>query len=106
MSSDEELVAFNPDDADLILSQLEGVGGESIAPTQRPRRGDKFAKTVAAIAADATGNCYLRIPTDTGWTDSAASVLVWNESGAAIPAGKKVILFTIDGRWCVFDVCP
>lgn len=105
MSSDE-LVAFNPPDADLILDQLQGAGGESIAPTQRPRRGDKFATTVAAIAADATGNCYLRIPTDTGWTDSAASVPVFNESGAAIPAGKKVILFTIDGRWCVFDVCP
>lgn len=105
-SESKELVAFNRPDADQLLSGLEGAGGESIAAIPRPRRGDKFGWTIDPIEADATGYLYLRVPTETGWENSTLEVLVFNESGADIPANKKVILFTIDGRWCVFDVCP
>ena len=105
-SKSEELVAFNPTDADLLLGGLEGAGGESIAAIPRPRRGDKFGWSIAAIPEGASGYVLLRIPTETGWTNSTVQVLAFNESGAEIPADKKVLLMTIDGRWVVFDVCP
>ncbi len=106
MAAKAELVAFNPADADLILSNTQGAGGESIMPSARVHRDAKWATTVSSIAANATGYVYMRKPTNTGWTNTTSQVLVFNESGAAIAAGRKVILFTIDGRWCVFDVCP
>lgn len=106
MATEAELVAFNPTDADLVLSKLMGAGGESVMPTARVHRDAKWATTVSSIAANATGYVYIRKPTNTGWTDTTSQVLVFNESGAVIAAGRKVILFSIDGRWCVFDVCP
>ena len=106
MATEAELVAFNPADADLILSKMQGAGGESIMAAARVHRDAKWATTVSSIAANATGYVYMRKPTNTGWTDTTSQVLGFNESGLAIPASKKVILFTIDGRWCVFDVCP
>ncbi len=105
-SKSEELVAFNPTDADLLLGGLEGAGGESIAAIPRPRRGDKFGWTIDPIDEGDTGYVLLRVPTATGWTNSTVQVLAFNESGADIAGDKKVLLMTIDGRWCVFDICP
>jgi hypothetical protein len=102
-----KLVAFNRVDADALLDLLEGAGGQSIArSTSLRRRGVRWGRTAVAVPANSAGNAqvYLQDPTATGWSDGALLTDVWTR-GSAIAINKQVILITIDGRWCAFEVC-
>jgi hypothetical protein len=102
-TENEELIAFNAADADALLSMI-GTAGQSISTTNRPPpRGLKWAMTKSTgLMANSKGNVFLRNPTSTGWTNGP-EVEAWNE-GAAIPANKRCLLISIDGRYCAFQV--
>lgn len=61
--------------------------------------------TDTTIASDSTGEVKIDDPVVGGmWTTTAKRQFVYNR-GPAITSGKRVILFPMDDRWCVVEVC-
>lgn len=100
------IVGFSPEDANLLLGLIEASGGQQILhrdPRRRPTI--KWGQTTeAGIAANSVNPVHMQAPTPTGWAN-AVQIEAWNR-GSAIAPNTLSLLIPIDGRWCVFEVCP
>jgi hypothetical protein len=73
--------------------------------TEPPAPTPLWGKTFNTIAADSTGEVFVDDPVSGGmWTTSSKVQFVYNR-GPAIATDKRVILFPMDDRWCVVEVC-
>lgn len=102
----DELFAFHEPEADALLDSLER-GGHVVSNSRSRRSGIVFGKTKSGgLAANTLGKVYLREPnsTGTGFVDTTKEIDAWNDS-AAIAGDKKLILITINGVLCAFEVC-
>ena len=73
--------------------------------TEPPAPTPLWGKTFTTIAADSTGEVFVDDPVSGGmWTTSSKKQFVYNR-GPEIDIDKRVILFPMDDRWCVVEVC-
>lgn len=105
MGAGDDIVGFNPTDADAILRMLSSIGGESIPRSRHPITSLMLGVTkTGGLAAGAEGSVWLSDPTASGWTTSSASCPAWTVS-STIAAGSSVLLVPVNGRWLALEVC-
>lgn len=106
MATDEEVVGFNPTDANALLALIGGSGGEAISLGARKKPTDYIlARTTSGgLAAGAVGSVYVKDPTSTGWTVTTDEIPAWTV-GSTIPANTDVLLVPVNGRWLALRIC-
>jgi hypothetical protein len=72
--------------------------------TEPPAPTPLWGKTFNLIAADSTGEVFVDDPSGASWVTTSKLQFVYNR-GPAIATDKRVILFPMDDRWCVVEVC-
>ena len=63
-------------------------------------------QSVSAIAAGASGTVRRRKAGGSGFTtDTTRSYTAFNDSGTEVAADSRILMFPIDGRWVIVEVC-
>ena len=57
------------------------------------------------IAANGSGTVTAKVPTSTGWAAGSVTYTAYNPFTAVVAADADLILFPIDARWVVVEVC-
>lgn len=57
------------------------------------------------IAANGSGTVTAKVPTSTGWAAGTVTYTAYNPFTAVVAADADLILFPIDARWVVVEVC-
>ena len=57
------------------------------------------------IAANSSGTVTAKVPTSTGWAAGSVTYTAYNPFTAVVAADASLILFPIDARWVVVEVC-
>jgi hypothetical protein len=65
-----------------------------------------MGQSILEIAANGSGLVHRRKATSGGWTtDTSRSYLAYNDTDIAVAADSRIIMFPIDGRWVIVEVC-
>lgn len=84
-------------------------GDDDIEPDViRVMRSETQLRAVAGaggIAANSSGTVTAKVPTSTGWAAGSVTYTAWNPFDAVVSADADLILFPIDARWVVVEVC-
>jgi hypothetical protein len=63
-------------------------------------------QSILEIPAGGSGFVYRRKATVSGWaTDTSKSYLAYNDTETAVTEDSRIIMFPIDGRWVIVEVC-
>jgi hypothetical protein len=63
-------------------------------------------QSIAAIAAGGSGTVYRRkAASGTFTTDTTRSYTAYNDSNVEVAADSRILMFPIDGRWVIVEVC-
>lgn len=63
-------------------------------------------QSVLAIAAGASGTVRRRKADGSGFaTDTTRSYTAYNDSGTEVASDSRILMFPIDGRWVIVEVC-
>jgi hypothetical protein len=63
-------------------------------------------QSISAIAAGASGTVYRRKASSGSFTtDTTRSYTAYNDSGTEVAADSRILMFPVDGRWVIVEVC-
>ncbi len=105
MAEENEVVGFNPTDANGLLDMLEDVGSVTTQQGRQPRAMRMLGEVKSGgLAAGAEGSVWIMDPTSTGWTTGATSCPAWTV-GTSLVEGDTVLMVEVNGRWLALKVC-